>query len=368
MGRFVKVTWEGKPVEAFVPHPLSRVGPLASSAQVAAARACGALTAMARHHDRRLDVAARLLLRSEGVASSRIEAITAPADLVAIADVDRAVPGEASEVADNLRAIDAALDHDGPLTREDLWEWHRVLMASADLDPDLVGGWRDRLGWVGGPTPHRAAHVATPHDRIDDLMSDLVSYATNPAHDVVAAAALVHAQFETIHPFADGNGRIGRLLISWMFHRHLDLAVPPPLSVAFLCDVGGYLSGLALYRSDGADEWVRWFADTVERSAVTAGDTLAAVTDLVGSWPERLADVRADAAARRLIEHVIAHPALDVATTVELLAVSAPTARNALETLTERGILRPADTPSTGADGHPRHWWVAGDLLELLTR
>jgi Fic family protein len=76
--------------------------------------------------------------------------------------------------------------------------WHRVLMASADLDSAHKGAWRDRLGWVGGPTPHRAAHVAAPHDRIEILMRDLVDYANGTSHDPVTAAALAHAQFETI--------------------------------------------------------------------------------------------------------------------------------------------------------------------------
>src|SRR5258708_5481671 len=79
---------------------------------------------------------------------------------------------------------------------------------------------------------------------------------------------------------AGGTGRSGRLLIGWMLHRHLDGAVPPPVSVAFLRDIGGYLSGLTRYRSDGPDEWVGWFARTLESAATSANATLAAVRDL----------------------------------------------------------------------------------------
>ena len=319
-------------------------------------------------HEPRLDVAARLLLRAEGLASSRIEAINAPADLVAVADVDRSVGGQAAWVADNLHAVDAALAHQGRLTIEDLWAWHRILMASADLDDGFKGAWRDRLGWVGGPTPHRAAHVAAPPDRIDVLMRDLVDTANGSTHDPVTAAALVHAQFETIHPFADGNGRIGRLLIGWMLHRRPGVAVPPPISVAFLRDVGGYLSGLTLFRTAGPDEWVRWFSRTLEHAATSAIATLAAVADLVASWPARLDGVRSDAAAHRLVAQIATHPALDVATAADLLGVTAPAARTALGTLTERGVLREADLPGTGGPGRPRRWWVAGELLELLAR
>jgi len=364
----VTVEWEGRRVDAFVPAPLSEAGPMDASTQRDAARAEGVLSATAAQHDPRLEVAARLLLRAEGVASRRIEAIQAPVELVAVADADGPASGSPGEVADNLRALDAALDHRGALTRDELWRWHRILMKSADLDDAHKGRWRDRLGWVGGPSPLRAAYVATPDDRIDALMGDLVEYANAPRHDPVTAAALLHAQFETIHPFADGNGRVGRLLIGWTLHHHLGLAIPPPVSVAFLRDVGGYLSGLTLYRSAGPDEWVRWFARTLEHAATSATTTLSAIGELVASWPARLAGIRSDAAAHRLVPHVLAHPALDVASVVDLLDVSAPAARAALETLAERGVLRSADLPATGEPGRPRRWWVAGEVLDLLVR
>ena len=362
----VTVEWEGRRVDAFVPAPLSEIGPMDPATQREAARAEGVLSATAVQHDVRLEVAARLLLRAEGVASSRIEAINAPVELVAVAAADGPASGSSGEVADNLHALDAALDHRGRLTRNALWKWHRILMRSADLDDAFKGAWRDRLGWVGGPTPLRAAHVATPDARIDALMVDLVEYANKPKHDPVTAAALVHAQFETIHPFADGNGRVGRLLISWMLHRHLGLAVPPPVSVAFLRDVGGYQSGLTMFRSADPDQWVSWFARTLEHAANSAATTLAAVGALVASWPGRLDGIRSDAAAHRLVGHVVRHPALDVATVVELLDVSAPAARAALDTLAARGVLRSADLPTVGGPGRPRRWWVAGELLDLL--
>ncbi|MET0921103.1 MAG: Fic family protein [Acidimicrobiia bacterium] len=349
--RVVTVEWEGHPVDAFVPMPLAAHAPLHHVALREAARAEGVLTASAIRHDPRLEVAARLLLRAEGVASSRIEAINAPAELVAVADVDHSVVGPAAWVADNLRAVDAALEHVGLLTIDALWEWHRILMASSDLDPALQGAWRDRLGWVGGPTPQRAAHVAAPHELVATLMDDLVAYANDTRDDPVTAAALVHAQFETIHPFADGNGRLGRLLIGWMLHRRLGLAVPPPISVAFLQDVGGYLSGLTLFRTVGPGDWVSWFARTIEHAATSAAATLAAVADLIASWPARLEHVRADAAAHRLVEQVATHPALDVATAASLTHASATAARGALDVLTERGVLRVADVPDTGRSG-----------------
>jgi hypothetical protein len=113
---------------------------------------------------------------------------------------------------------------------------------------------------------------------------------------------------------------------------------------------------------------VQWFATTLEQAARSATATLVAVAALVDSWPARLAGIRSDAAAHALVDQVVTHPALDVASVVELMGVSAPTARAALEALADRGVLRPADVPGTRTPGRPRTWWVAGELLDLLTR
>lgn len=101
---------------------------------------------------------------------------------------------------------------------------------------------------------------------------------------------------------------------------------------------------------------------------MSATETLAAVGELVASWPARLENLRSDAAARRLVDQVLTHPALDVDTAVSLLDVSPPTARTALEALAERGVLRAVDLPGTGEPGRPRSWWVAGEILDLLAR
>lgn len=372
-GAAVVVTWEGRPVEAWLPHPLGSLPALDLDAVRAAAAAEGALSVGLDQHRPELEVAGRLLLRAEGVASSRIEAIQAPVELVALAEADVAAggsPGDdpASCVAANLRALDEVLGHTGPLAVDDLLHWHEVLMAGSPLEPHLVGAWRDRLGWIGGPTPTRAAHVAAPEGEIGWLIDDLVAYSNRIDVDPVAQAAVVHAQFEVVHPFADGNGRLGRLLIGWVLRRRLGLSVPPPVSPVFLRDVGGYLAGLTRWRLEGPSPWVRWFAGAVEQAASSAATTMRAVTDLIDSWPPRLSDVRADAAAHRLLPHIPSHPALDVATVTTLLDVSAPTARSALRTLEEHGIVRTIDGPGRWNVGRPATRWVTFELLEALAR
>lgn len=362
------VEWQGRPLEVFLPAPLPRAPELSAVAIRASALAEGALATVDERLHAGLEVPARLLLHAEGVASSRIEEVAAPAADIAVAAVDPNVGGAAGWVADNLRAVHVAVQHRGPLRVEDLWDWHRRLMVHSDLEPALIGTWRDRIGWIGGSTPRRAAYVPPPPEMVDRLMDDLVAFANGDHLDPVTQAALTHAQFETIHPFADGNGRIGRVLIGWVLARRLGLAVPPPVSRAFLADRGGYLAGLTRYRLEGPEPWVRWFAEALERAALGAEWTLAQVARLVASWPERLAGLRSDAAARRLLDHLVAHPALDAATAASLAGVSDQAARGALDELVRRGILRPAGTSGrAGETGRPRRWWVAGELLDLLS-
>ena len=137
----------------------------------------------------------------------------------------------------------------------------------------------------------------------------------------------------------------------------------------FLQDVGGYLSGSDAVPDGRSRRMGR--AGSPAPSSMRRHpqrETLAAVADLVASWPARLVGIRSDAAAHRLVGQLATHPALDVATAAGLLGVSAPAARAALETLAERGVLRPASLPGTGGPGRPRRWWVAGELLDLLAR
>jgi Fic family protein len=182
----------------------------------------------------------------------------------------------------------------------------------------------------------------------------------------VTTAAVAHAQFETIHPFADGNGRIGRALVGWILVRRLAVPVPPPVSVALARDVGGYLSGLTLFRQGDADRWISWFAGAVERSANLTSAILDQVGELQQGWRGHVDDLRADATARRLVEDLPAHPAVTVALVAEHQGVSDAAARAAIAVLAERGILTPVLPVARSRPGRRPHWYVAHELLALL--
>ncbi len=373
MARTVRVTWQGRPVDAAAP---ARIAALEPRLSVATARRTERAAAAVRRADDRasgvLEVSARLLLRAEGLASSAIEGLRSPTTEVALAEAI-AIEGEgegattAGWVADNLAVVSDALAEPGPISIEHLLGWHARLMRHADLPAEFVGRWRDRLGWVGGASPLIAAHVAVPHRRIPGLMDDLVAFVARRDIDAITQAAVAHAQFETIHPFADGNGRLGRVLIGRILADRLEVAIPPPLSTAFARDVGGYQSGLTLFRQGQVETWVSWFATAVETAADRSRDVLDAVAALHREWRESTADLRADSAARRLVELIPAHPALSARSASGLLGVSTEAARLALEHLADRGIVEEVPAPGPPRPGRPRRWWVAPTLLALVS-
>jgi Fic family protein len=196
-------------------------------------------------------------------------------------------------------------------------------------------------------------------------MADVIAFLRRDDLDPITMAAIAHAQFETIHPFADGNGRIGRVLIGWTLATGLDVATPPPVSTAFARDIGGYLSGLTLYRQGSVDHWVRWFANAVLDAAHRSDAVFDGVDDVIRRWRTQTGSLRSDAAARRLIDELVRRPVIDVATAAQLLDVSRVTARSAIQVLAAEGILTEQDVPPT-KHGRPGTWWAATDLLALL--
>jgi DNA-binding transcriptional ArsR family regulator len=363
------IEWRGRRVAAWVPDTLTKRDlTLSEPTARRTERAAGA----ARRGDDVLPAdwgaLARLLLRAEGVASSYVEGVTAPLAQVAAAELDPSVGESAVWIADNAAATLLAIDEArrAPLEAGVLHRWHRRLMTGAGHLPERqLGTWRDLPGWIGGTSPLDAAAVVPPPELIVSLMADLIEFANRTDVDSVTQAAVAHAQFELIHPYADGNGRVGRILIAWILARRLNLAPPPPVSVRIATDRGGYLSGLALFRLGQVDPWVAWFAEIVESSGDAATNLVGAVATLRDEWSERLANVRKDATAHRVLALLPAHPVIGGEIVASELSVSERSARTALDTLQEHGILEPFAV-ARRESGRPRRWWVAAELLALV--
>jgi Fic family protein len=369
-GTTVEIEWNGRPARAWLPDPLS-ARPLDLPIEVARAteRAAAGVARVADRLPSGWEPLARLLLRAEGIASSNIEGLRAPAAQVAAAELDAAAaPHDAGLVADNLAVVTDALAHareSHPLTTADLHDWHARLMRNRALAPNLIGAFRDTQGWIGGRGPQDAVYVPPPAPNVPALMDDLITFANSDDADVITQAAVSHAQFETIHPYGEGNGRIGRLLVLWTLARRLDVSVPPPTSVLIARDPGGYLSGLHWFRTGELARWVKWFADVVAASSAAAVDWASEVDTLMNEWRARIADVRADAAARSILEILPAHPVITAATAARRTNVSDTAARGAIVILHERAILEPYEVPGAGR-GRPRNWWLAKELADLV--
>lgn len=326
-GREVAITWRGRTAAAWVPDALSQRDTVLTEPTVRATeRAAAAARRVTDLLPTGWEPLARLLLRAEGVASSYIEGVRAPLSEVAAAELDPTVGETAEWVANNLAVVAAAAasGRGAPMSVDLLNSWHSRLMQGphAWLPPEMVGAFRVEQGWIGGTSPLDATVVTPPPELVQGLVDDLVSYVNRDDVDPATQAAVAHAQFESIHPYGDGNGRIGRALIGWVLVRRLELAVPPPVSVLMASERGGYLSGLTRYRLGEVDAWVRWFAGILADASDATLGLFDQVRGLTTQWGERVADLRTDSAARRVVELLPAHPVLSAAIVADQLGVS----------------------------------------------
>ena len=318
---------------------------------------------------------ARLLLRAEGVASSFIEGVTAPVVDIVLAEADEVGPPSAAAwVAANLAAVTEAVEgaHAGPLTVESLGAWHRTLMTGSPTPAQHVGVLRTEQGWIGGTSPLDAHLVTPPPEKVPALIDDLIAYVNRDDIDPVSQAAIAHAQFEIIHPFADGNGRVGRVLVAWILVRRLSLVTAPPVSARIAADVGGYASGLVLFRMGDHDTWVRWFADAVSGAGRAQQELVASVERLQREWRDRLAGprahsrrVRSDAAAWRVLDLLPRHLVLTGPIVASELAIPLKSANAALGELVGAGILVEHGTMQPGGRGRPSRLYTSAELLGL---
>ena len=187
--------------------------------------------------------------------------------------------------------------------------------------------------------------------------------------DPVAQAAISHAQFENLHPFGDGNGRVGRVLVAWVLTRRLALLVPPPVSVAIAADVGGYSSGLVLFRLGDHLSWIKWFADVVASGGRAQRALIVDVEHVQQQWRDRLASTehrpRSDAAVSAALDLLPRHLVLTSGILANELGISRKAALATLHRLARVGILTEQGTVKREKAGQPASLFVSRDLLGL---
>lgn len=349
--------------EAYLPDPL--VGRTVRLHGEVAADVADAEAAIARFDGRAAALAdtealARLLLRAESVASSKIEGLEVGGRRLLHAEAAQELGAEtndvtAVEVLGNIRAMSWALHAVGPgddITLGTLLEAHRRLLAGTSFE-ETGGRIREEQNWIGGSSynPCFAAFVPPPPEYVPDLLEDLCAFCNTDSLSAVTQAALAHAQIETIHPFVDGNGRVGRALIHLVLRRRgLAARVLPPISLVLATWSSDYIAGLTATRHVGSpasepavaglNRWVGLFATACRRAIGDAETFERQVSDLREAWHRRLGSVRRGSAVDLLIDALPGAPVLTVSGAADLIGRSFQATNTAMARLVEAEILR----------------------------
>lgn len=378
----------GGKYRSYRPDPLAEAAlTVAPDLAIRAAQAERAIRALTESPDA-ADLAgvSRLLLRSEAIASSLIEGIAPSPQQVALAELAgsesvRGFTADAQLVANNIAVLRTAT-HDLAVTDlvtvPDLESLHRQL-----LPDEQHHGLRTVPNWIGGSdrNPLDADFVPPPPADVPGLMTDLVTYVNGAAHAPLIQAAIVHAQFETIHPFTDGNGRVGRALIHTVLARRgLSPRAILPISSVLATLSGSYVEGLTAYRhgspagsptaTAGVGQWLSTFVDAAATAIEQAQQLLRELVLVREAWNRQVQahresvgirqSPRAGSATARILEILPDVPVMTTRTIERLLGVSFPSARAGLEELAEAGVLsrKSVDRGTTG--------YLATDVLSLI--
>jgi Fic family protein len=380
-GTLVDRLWEAEPglyappryrrpcrYDAFLPQQLAQLPDLDVRVAGVVSAAETAIRDLNADAQPALDPLARLLRRTESIASSKVEGMQVDARALARAEA-RAGAGqrigpEAAEILANIDAMQLAVEETAAadaISVEHLVSIHAALLAGNRI----AGRIRDRQNWIGGNdyNPCDADYVPPPPEVLADLLEDLVAFCNDDELSPLAQAALAHAQFETIHPFEDGNGRTGRALVQVLLRRRgLAPSYVPPISVVLAADKERYIRGLTAFREGRENEWLESFAVAAARSAELASGYLREVRELQEEWRSRVGTSvrRADAAVWLLIEQLPAHPVISARIASALVPRTKPAVNQAIAQLVEARVLVPL------GEGQRNRLWEVDGLLDLL--
>lgn len=386
-GRLIRQTWEYNPTlyappryrracsyESFTPDPLSALQ-LALPGEVAGvvAEAEKAISDLNQSAGVPLGPLARLLLRTESIASSKVEGMQLDARSLARAeanlDTGRRVGPEALDILANIDAMELAIERTAAEPTIDIphiQAIHQELMAR-DIHSAMAGQVRTVQNWIGGNdyNPCGADFVPPPPEEVPALLADLCDFCNDDVLSPLVQAAIAHAQFETIHPFEDGNGRTGRALVQVILRRRgLAPAYVPPISVMLVRHRDRYIDGLLLFRTDRVSEWLSVFAESAAAAAQLARRYAGRVGELQETWRQRLTEQvnpRSDAAAWAIIDALPAHPVVTTSVATTATGRTRPAVANAIEQLTACGVLVPLSQTAQNRA------WEAEGLLDLIT-
>ena len=282
---------------------------------------------------------AAVLLRSESAASSQIENLTASARAIAEAELGVTGKRNAVQIVANTRAMDAALALADRLDAASILAMHHALMV--DTEPEMAGRWRTEQVWIGGGDlgPHGAQFVPPQQSRIEPAITDLVAFIRRDDLPVLVHGAVAHAQFETIHPFPDGNGRTGRALLHAMLrNKRLTRNVTVPVSAGLLTNTSAYFDALTAYRLGDPAPMVIRLADAAFAAVVNGRRLVDELRTIRGGWNERVT-ARRDSSTWRVADFLMRHPVVDAQLLTAELNIPPNNVYRYLEPLERAGVL-----------------------------
>ncbi|MBT0994717.1 Fic family protein [Cellulomonas sp. DKR-3] len=303
-----------------------------------------------------------ILLRTESASSSQIENLTVGARQLALAEIGQSTSDSARTVIANVRTMEAALALAERLDEDAILAMHRELLSGQRGWEKHAGRYRDSLVWVGTSTitPRGASHVAPQPGQVPAAMDDLVRFMARDDVPVLVQAAVAHAQFETIHPFTDGNGRTGRAMVHAILRGKGTMTrTTAPVSAGLLTDTAAYFGALDTYRKGDARPIVEQFARASRYAASTGVRLVDDLSAQVDDARTRLAAIRLrpQAAGWIVVPLLVSNPVVNSRLLARRLGMRDMTAQRALAQLTEAGVL----TEKTGMQRN-RVWQHSGIL------
>ncbi|MFV1971169.1 MAG: Fic family protein [Acidimicrobiia bacterium] len=360
-------TYEYEPYEA---EPIANLSvSLSESAALAVAEASRALGTVPALPGAGI---ASVLYRSESSASSIIEDITVGPRRILEAEVataDEIRDPIASRIIGNLKGLRNALTTPFPADPDDYLRWHRLLTEGHPRMKDVdIGAYRTKQNWIGGDGygPRNAAFVPPRPEVVETLTSDLAAYTSRTDIAPVVQAAVAHARFEVIHPFTDGNGRVGRMLIQHVLAGRISLDAPVPVSIPWSQDTDGYIERLRQYQAGDTDAWIEFFGMSVVAAVAWMHSAENRVASLLSSLADRSRS-RGESVAARVIRDLPVHPIVNSDTVAERYGISRQAAHEALARLGEDGVLTERSFSRRTKSGRPRQMYASTELIELLS-
>ncbi|WP_431836337.1 Fic family protein [Cellulomonas sp. Y8] len=327
----------------------------------AARRAQVEIGVLERAHADQVAALEPFLLRTEAIASSQIEEELTTVDQLARAQYGIRAPRTARTVKGAIDGLALLVERaGGGIVLDDVLAAHRPLMADDPHEKWDAGRLRTVQNWIGGSnrSPRGAVHVPPAPARVPGLMDDLIRFARRTDLDPVVQAAVVHAQFESIHPFTDGNGRLGRSLINavWRF-RGATREMAVPVASAIVADREHYFALVNGYRDGDVEPFAAYLADAASRAVAAAEVSAQRLLALPGEWQARVRP-RAGSAVATLLPLLVSRPVVDASDVMRLTGVSSARAYAAVERLVEEDVLRPI------TESRRDMTWAAGEVLD----